>query len=105
MLVIELKSSSDHVMSIKGLYPLLVIAATSTLHGEDLSSLEQAKLTWWFFAFQRVSESHLLQWKQGLSEDLETPICVLMRLYARRDFFRNILIATIENEGQTATTG
>ena len=69
--------------------------------GEDLSALEQAKLTWWFGAFQRVAESHILQAKHGLMEDVEAPVRVVLRGLAGVDLFRNLLTLSIEAEAQT----
>ncbi len=99
----SLSSEIERALLVLAQDNVLAVGAQKALNGEDLSPLEQAKLTWWFAAYQRVCESHLLQWKQGLSEDLETPICAVLRFYTRADFFRNHLATAVGLELQTAT--
>ncbi len=99
----SLSSEMEQTILVVAQDDVLAEGLRKALSGGDLSALEQAKLTWWFAAFQRVCESHLLQWKQGLSEDLETPICAVLRFYTRADFFRSLLVGATGLELQTAT--
>ena len=69
----------------------LAIAFMKATRGEDLEPLEGTKLTFWFFAFGRGWESHILQSKLGALEEVEAPAAQILRFFATMPFFRNLL--------------
>ena len=69
----------------------LAIAFMKATRGEDLEPLEGTKLTFWFFAFGRGWESHILQSKLGALEEVEAPTAQILRGIATIPFFRNLL--------------
>ena len=69
----------------------LAIAFRKATRGEHLEPLEVTKLTFWFFAFGRGWESHIIQAKLGALEEVEAPTAQIMRLFATMPFFRNLL--------------
>ena len=75
----------------------LAIAFMKVTRGEALEPLEGTKLMFWFYAFGRGCESHILQSKLGALEEVEAPSAEIMRFFARMPFFRNLL------EGYTGT--
>ncbi len=69
----------------------LAIAFMKATRSEDLEPLERTKLMFWFFAFGRGWESHIIQAKLGALEEVEAPTAQIMRFFATMPFFRGLL--------------
>ncbi len=76
----------------------LVEAMMKATRGEQLTDLQQSKLSWWFGGFLRVCESHILQRVlKATSIQLEKPVAVILRQYYQTDFFRDLIERSVEN--------
>ena len=82
----------------------LAEAFVKAAQGADLSPVERARLLFWWGAYARTSESHVLQAELGtMSDDVREPVAILLRQFSAVPILRESLQQMIDQKVQTKT--